>query len=236
MRSPPGSAHRTRPERSPMARRCGGIRATRATCSASSTSCGLTRLAFSASGRARAVKRRSWRASASLHLARQSWAQRCPTARRVNREQAPIMAGRRSILRPQHGRRDIEGCLCGMPIVCWSIVALLGRVSPLCWCDGSSLASVGSLSASTQLRCQSPAALWALVGRDRRVVVAHVPLLISPSHAPPRPSRACHPFANAILSFPWCGPRHSSGGAMVHTAKTCPHGAREETTHEGSPL
>jgi hypothetical protein len=90
MRSPPGSALRTRPERSPMARWYGGIRATRATCSASSTSCGLTRLVFSASGHARAVKWRSRRESASLRLARQSWAQRCPTARRVNLEQTSI--------------------------------------------------------------------------------------------------------------------------------------------------
>jgi hypothetical protein len=61
-----------RSEPSPMARRSGGIRATRATCSASNISCGLTRLAYSASGHARAVRWRLRRASVSLRRARQS--------------------------------------------------------------------------------------------------------------------------------------------------------------------
>jgi hypothetical protein len=174
MRSPPGSAHRTRPGRSPMARWYGGIRATRATCFASSTSCGLTRLAFSASGHARAVRWRSQGEPTPLRLGRRSWTPRCTTARRVAPEQTPTVASKRSIsFAPKLMKRPRR-----LPLRhahCMLMVALVGRVPRLCSRECSSLVSVGSPSASSWLRCQSPAALLPSIARDRHVVVARVP-------------------------------------------------------------
>jgi hypothetical protein len=77
-----------------------------------------------------ASRRRRRSASASLRGARQSLGPAIPNRPPGEPQAEPPVAGRRSISPTQHGRRDLDGCRCGMPIVCWWIVALVGRGPP----------------------------------------------------------------------------------------------------------